>query len=84
MTAIEDLLVNCETCHVTGMVDGERCPACDGRGLVARPMTESATTDLEDLRKAELVELAESQGLDSSGTKADIIARIQEAGAAPD
>ena len=31
---------------------------------------------LKRLKKAELVQLAESQGLDSTGTKADIIARL--------
>lgn len=33
--------------------------------------------DLASLKKDELVEAAESQGVDSSGTKADIIARLE-------
>lgn len=33
--------------------------------------------DLEDLRKAELVELADARGVDSDGTKAEIIERLR-------
>lgn len=32
--------------------------------------------DLEQLNKADLVELAEERGVDSSGTKAELIARL--------
>ena len=41
---------------------------------VADPIPNQAS--LKRLKKAELVELAELQGLDSSGTKADIISRL--------
>lgn len=34
--------------------------------------------DYSQLVKADLVQLAEYRGLDSSGTKADIIARLEE------
>jgi hypothetical protein len=33
--------------------------------------------ELEDMTKAELVELAEESGVDSSGTKAEIIAALR-------
>lgn len=33
--------------------------------------------DLDELRKAELVELAEERGLDTEGTKAEIIERLR-------
>jgi hypothetical protein len=35
------------------------------------------TDDLDDMRKADLVELADGLGVDSDGTKADIIARLR-------
>ena len=35
-----------------------------------------AATDYSTLTKAELVSLAEEQGIDSSGTKADILGRL--------
>lgn len=41
---------------------------------IAAPVVDVA--DYDALRKAELVELAEQQGIDSSGTKADIIERL--------
>lgn len=50
------------------------------------PTTDQATSstehgdlpeDLEDLRKAELVELADARGVDSDGTKAEIIERLR-------
>lgn len=34
--------------------------------------------DFESLRKAELVELAEERGVDTEGTKADIIERLSD------
>jgi len=76
MIAIEDQLVNCERCTVTGMVDGERCPDCEGRGLVYRAPA-PATDDLSGLRKVDLVALAEARGIDSSGTKAEILERLE-------
>jgi hypothetical protein len=33
--------------------------------------------DLDDLKKAELVELAEQRGLDADGTRATLIARLR-------
>jgi RecJ-like exonuclease len=76
MIAIEHLLVNCELCHVTGMVDGERCPACGGQGLVWRaPVLDD--TDLTHAKKADLVAIAEARGLDSSGTRAEILERLE-------
>ncbi len=80
MPEIEDLLVNCERCHVTGMVDGERCPDCYGRGLVARILPDEADEadgGLERLKKPELVALAEERGIDASGTRAEILERLQ-------
>lgn len=40
---------------------------------------ESETTDYGALLKAELIETADSRGIDSSGTKADIIERLEQA-----
>ncbi len=40
--------------------------------------------DYTDLKKTELVEIAEERGLDASGTKADIIARLEGDDAATD
>jgi hypothetical protein len=49
-----------------------------GRDLraVRRPLPSVARAVAENLRKAELVELAEARGLDTSGTKADIVERL--------
>ena len=47
--------------------------------LETEPVSEPepvSEAQLKRLKKAELVELAELQGLDASGTKADIIARL--------
>jgi hypothetical protein len=41
------------------------------------PEPESTTADYGALLKAELVEEAEERGLDSSGTRADIIERLE-------
>jgi hypothetical protein len=38
---------------------------------------ESSSPDLSSLKKDELVALAESRGIDSSGKKADIIERLE-------
>jgi hypothetical protein len=39
--------------------------------------------ELESLKKDDLIERAEAAGVDSSGTKADIIARLEAASAEP-
>ena len=39
---------------------------------------EDVDYDYSDLKKDELVALADERGIDSSGTKADIIARVEE------
>jgi len=43
---------------------------------VRRPKPAVSRASLEGLKKVELVELAEAQGVDTSGTKADIAARL--------
>jgi hypothetical protein len=43
---------------------------------VARKAAPVVKPDLSTLTKAELVSLAEERGIDSSGTKADLIARL--------
>jgi hypothetical protein len=43
---------------------------------VRRPAPTVAKPTVEGLRKAELVELAEERGLDTSGTKAEIAERL--------
>lgn len=46
--------------------------------LVRRPQ-KAAPADLGSLKKADLVEMAEAQGIDASGTKADIAERLEAA-----
>lgn len=43
----------------------------------AEPEPETETVDYGSLLKAELVEQADERGIDSSGTKADIIERLE-------
>jgi hypothetical protein len=51
------------------------------KAVVVAPVEEAAVEeDLSALKKAELIELAEERELDTSGTKADIIERIETAG----
>lgn len=41
------------------------------------PADDAPDDDLDELRKPELVELAEQRGVDATGTKTDIIARLR-------
>jgi hypothetical protein len=50
----------------------------------APPRRRAPAPDLTTLKKDELVEVAEEQGVDTSGTKADIIARLEGDDASPD
>lgn len=55
-----------------------------GRSKVRKSLTEPAVTDTEDvdlgsLKKDDLVALAEEREVDSSGTKDELVARLQEA-----
>lgn len=50
------------------------------RGFVQAP-AEHGGADLQGLRKADLVQLAEQQGLDTDGTRAELIERLTAAGA---
>lgn len=59
-------------------------PTQHGRRLFRRPGTgptpkpeATPAPDLAALKKAELVELADERGVDSSGTKAEIIERLE-------
>lgn len=47
-----------------------------GRPKVIDPV-EAEPVVLDDMLKAEIVALAESRGVDSSGTKAEIVARLE-------
>jgi hypothetical protein len=60
---------------------GKRLFRQPGTAAPARPAAEPETTtvDYGSLLKAELVEQAEGRGIDSSGTKADIIERLEQA-----
>ena len=60
---------------------GRRLFRQPGSSAPARPAAEpeTETVDLGSLLKAELVEKAEERGIDSSGTKADIIERLEQA-----
>lgn len=46
-----------------------------------REAVEAKADDYDSQRKADLVDLAEERGIDSSGTKADVVARLREADA---
>ena len=46
---------------------------------VAESAEAPSESELKKMKKAELVEVADSMGLDTSGTKADIIERITKA-----
>ena len=56
-----------------------RSPAASGSppAAAAAPAPESETADYGALLKAELVETADARGIDSTGTKADIIERLE-------
>jgi len=82
--AFETETVTCTECGSSGMVAGERCQACNGQGLQRRPAAvpteeEAAVPSLTSLKKADLIAIAEERGLDTSGTVADLIERIEAA-----
>lgn len=90
---VEHLIRSCETCAGNGMVDGERCETCNGQGFTRlprpaaedeapadeAPADEPKKLDYNFWKKPDLVALAESKGLDTEGTKAEIVARIKAA-----
>lgn len=47
-------------------------------GGVSSDASDAEDVDYTDLKKDELIALAEERGVDSSGTKAEIIARLEE------
>lgn len=78
MNDVEKTIASCDACKGSGMVEGERCTTCNGQGFTRTALTdEAAAVTLADLKKDELVALAEARGLDASGTKADIIERLE-------
>ncbi|MES2210968.1 MAG: SAP domain-containing protein [Chloroflexota bacterium] len=86
--ASDPILVTCEACANRGMVDGQRCAACNGQGHIrltapaggeAPENTEEPAVKLDRLKIAELRSIAERAGLDTSGTRSDLIERIQAA-----
>jgi hypothetical protein len=94
MIPAEHLYVSC-TCS-GGMRNGERCPDCLGRGLVRRPSEviarleeeaaaagagEDAGDGLDELPIAQLRKKASEAGLDVTGKKVDLVARIRAAAA---
>lgn len=59
---------------LTGVIQ----PPADDTKAAATPATPAAGDDgLDELKKAELVAMADDLGVDSSGIKADIIARLR-------
>jgi hypothetical protein len=55
--------------------------ACSGAlaaGLVPRERSSLPPPNLTSLKKDELIELADKQGVDTAGTKADIIERLSD------
>jgi hypothetical protein len=82
MIAIEHEFINC-TCK-GGMRDGARCTDCGGRGILRRVRPgipdeppEEAAVKLDRLKLADLQAIAEGLGLDTSGTRANLIERIR-------
>jgi hypothetical protein len=53
--------------------------AAQAKALLEGGGKPSNNSDLKKMKKAELVDLADSMGLDTSGTKADLIDRISKA-----
>jgi hypothetical protein len=47
------------------------------RRLRVQPARDDLPEDLDDLKKADLVALAEQRGLDTDGTRATLIARLR-------
>lgn len=63
-----------------------RTVSASGTDVAAEPVAETASeptdpTDFSSLKKDELVAAAEKRDIDASGTKADIIERLEQAGA---
>jgi hypothetical protein len=56
---------------------GRRLFRTPGRSAVQPAAAETETVDYGSLLKAELVETADARGIDSTGTKADIIERLE-------
>ncbi len=86
--AADPIYVPCEVCGNRGMVAGARCEACNGQGHViqtapvaveAPESGEEPAVKLDKLKLADLQTIAETAGLDTSGTRADLIERIQAA-----
>lgn len=53
-------------------------PAPKRTALTEPAVTDTDDVDLDKLTKDQLIELADERGVDSSGTKADIIGRLTE------
>jgi hypothetical protein len=87
--ASDPIYVSCTACGNRGMVDGARCPVCNGQGHVVQPAAaepevataEEAPVKLDRLKVADLRAIAEKAGLETTGTKADLVERIQGASA---
>lgn len=85
--AIEDELHSCPGCAGIGMKGGAVCPKCRGRGIVrvSHAIVELPEDEdepeppkpLENMSKAQLVEVAAGLGLDTDGNRSDLIERIQ-------
>jgi hypothetical protein len=85
--AIEDELESCTTCAGAGVLHGDLCPDCRGRGIVRVShaiveLPEDAEDDpeptpLDNMNKAQLVELAGSMSLDTKGKRDELIERIK-------
>jgi len=96
MIPAEHLYVAC-TCS-GGMRNGERCPDCNGRGVVRKPTEVLARLEeeaaaaaaaeeqegdgLEDLPIAQLRKRASDAGLETTGKKVDLVDRLRAAAAA--
>lgn len=88
MIAIEHELITCPTCQGAGMLDGDRCPDCKGRGVVRRrpgdvpdeaAATTATDTPLAELTKKELLAIAGDLGLElpTKATNAVIVEAIE-------
>lgn len=83
--AEDPVFVPCEACGNRGMVAGVRCETCNGQGHIRQTAPviadapEEPAVKLERLKLADLQAIAERAGLDTSGTRAALIERIEAA-----
>lgn len=93
--AIEDELTTCPACAGMGIVAGDRCDECKGRGITRIPAPKLVIPEIDDapeedegdgldtMSLAALRELADAKGLSSGGSKEQLTKRIRKGQADP-